>query len=330
MTTSSDPTSIEAQASENTMYAAVVQQYGAPEVLEYRQVKRPQIKPDQLLIRVRASSINPIDWKIRQGMLKMLPGQTFPMILGFDIAGEVVKVGAQITQFRPGDSVYAYSNQFPGGAYAEYVAVSEKVTASKPNNFSFEEAAAVPLAATTALQALRDEGKLDAGDRVLINGASGGVGTFAVQIAKALGAEVTAVCSAGNAELVKSLGADRVIDYKQQDFTQDNTKYDVIFDVKGNQSFSRCKPVLQPKGIYVTTQPLPGDFIQSVMTLFSAQKAKVILAKANSVDLLYLKEQIEEGKVRSIVDRTYPLSEIAEAHRYSEAGHAIGKIVITV
>lgn len=330
MTTSSDPTSIEAQASENTMYAAVVQQYGAPEVLEYRSVKRPQIKPDQLLIRARASSINPIDWKIRQGMLKMLPGQTFPMILGFDTAGEVVEVGAQITHFQVGDSVYAYSNQFPGGAYAEYVAVSEKVTAPKPNNFSFEEAAAVPLAATTALQALRDEGKLDAGDRVLINGASGGVGTFAVQIAKALGAEVTAVCSAGNAELVRSLGADRTIDYKQQDFTQDNTKYDVIFDVKGNQSFSRCKAVLQPKGIYVTTQPLPGDFIQSVLTLFSAQKAKVILAKANSTDLLYLKEQIEEGKIRSIVDRTYPLSEIAEAHRYSEAGHAIGKIVITV
>lgn len=330
MTTSSDPTSIDAQSSQDTMNAAVIQQYGAPEVLEYRSVQRPQIKPDQVLIRVRASSVNPIDWKIRQGMLKMLPGQRFPMILGFDIAGEVAAVGAQTTQFRVGDAVYAYSDQFPGGGYAEYAAVSEKVVAPKPTNLSDEQAAAVPLAATTALQALRDEGKVDAGDRVLINGTSGGVGTFAVQIAKALGAEVTAVCSTKNIELVRSLGADRTIDYSQQDFTQENTKYNVIFDVKGNQSFSRCKSVLHPQGIYVTTQPLPGDFIQSVVTFFSAQKAKVILAKANATDLLYLKEQIEAGKIRSIVDRPYPLSEIAEAHRYSEAGHAVGKIVITI
>jgi 2-desacetyl-2-hydroxyethyl bacteriochlorophyllide A dehydrogenase len=330
MTTSPNVMPTGSNATEGSMHAVVINQYGAPDVLEYRSMNRPSIKPDQLLIKVQASSINPIDWKIRQGMMKFLPGQKFPMILGFDIAGEVMAVGSQITRFKPGDAIYAYSDQFPGGAYAEYVAVSEKVTAPKPNTLSYEQAAAVPLAATTALQALRDQGRVMAGQKVLINGASGGVGTFAVQIAKALGAEVTAVCGTQNIELVRSLGADDVIDYKQQEFTQLPTKYNLIFDAVGKQSFSDCKSVLQPNGIYVTTQPLPKEFLQGVLTTFSSQKAKVILAKANSVDLLYLKEQIEEGKIRPVIDRTYPLAEVAEAHRYSEEGHAIGKIVITI
>lgn len=313
------------------MQAAVINQYGSPEVLEYRSVDTPYIKSDQVLIRVFASSVNPIDWKIRKGMLKLLPGQKFPMILGFDIAGEVVGVGDQLSQFKVGDAVYAYSNQFPGGAYAEYVAVPGKVTAPKPANLSFPEAAAVPLAATTALQGLRDEGMLKAGQRVLINGASGGVGVFAVQLAKALGAEVTAVCGTKNIDLVKGLGSDRVIDYKQSDFTQETTTYDLVFDAVGSRSFSECKRVLSAKGIYVTTQPFPSNFVQGLLSnVLSGPTAKVIVARANTGDLLYLKEQIEHGKIRSIVDRTYSLAEIAEAHRYSEEGHAVGKIAIAV
>ncbi len=314
-----------------SMYAAVIHQYGAPDVFDYRRVDIPEVKPNQVLIRVFASSVNPIDWKIRKGMLKMLPGQKFPMTLGFDIAGEIAAVGSQVTRFNVGDSVYAYSDQFPGGAYAEYAVVSEHVTAPKPNNQSYPEAASVPLAATTALQALRDSGMLKAGQRVLINGASGGVGIFAVQIAKVLGADVTAVCGTQNIGLVESLGCDRVIDYKQSNFTQEATTYDLILDAVGSKAFSDCKQVLKPSGIYVTTQPTPGNFFQGLISgVLPGQTAKVIVARANTGDLLYLKEQIESGKVRAVVDRTYPLSEVSEAHRYSEEGHAVGKIAIAL
>jgi 2-desacetyl-2-hydroxyethyl bacteriochlorophyllide A dehydrogenase len=310
-----------------SMYATVIHQYGAPDVFDYRLVDAPAIKPDQVLIRVFASSVNPIDWKVRKGMLKLLPGQQFPLILGFDVAGEIIKVGDQVSRFQVGDAVYAYSDQFPGGAYAEYIAVSENVTAPKPYNQSYPEAAAVPLAATTALQALRDCGMLKAGQRVLINGASGGVGIFAVQLAKVFGAEVTAVCGPQNIELMQNLGSDRVIDYKQINFTQEAATYDLIFDVVGSKPFSDCKKVLKPSGIYVSTQPAPGNFVQALISsVLPGQTAKVIIARANAGDLLYLKEQIESGKVRSIVDHTYPLTEIAEAHRYSEEGHAVGKI----
>ncbi len=314
----------------NDMKAAVIYRYGSPEVLQIAEVEQPQLKSDQLLVKVHASSINPIDWKMRKGMLKLLTGSKFPMILGFDVSGEVVKVGAQVLDFKPGDTIYAHLNQ--PGAYAEYAAVSRKVAAPKPVSMSHEQAAAVPLAAMTALQALRDEGQLEAGQTVLINGASGGVGTFAIQIAKVLGAsEITGVCSSKNGELVKSLGADRVIDYAQQDFTQDGTKYDIVFDVVGNRSLSECKSVLPPKGVYVTTQPYPANFLQSFLTtLLPGQKYKVILLKSNRADLLYLKGQIEAGKIRSVVDRTYPLAEITEAHTYSETERAVGKIVIAI
>jgi 2-desacetyl-2-hydroxyethyl bacteriochlorophyllide A dehydrogenase len=311
------------------MKAAVINRYGSAEVLQYTEVEKPPIKPEQMLVRVYASSVNPIDWKIRKGMLKVLTGNKFPMILGFDVSGEVVEVGTQVTQFKLGDSIYAHLNQLPGGAYAEYAAVAEKSAAAKPTNMSHEEAAAVPLAAMTALQAWRDEGNLKLGQKVLINGASGGVGTFAVQIAKVLGAEVTAVCGTRNLEMVKSLGADRLIDYKQQDFTKDTTKYEIIFDVVGNSSLSKCKKVLQSNGIYITTQPYPGNFLQSFLTrLLPGQKYKVVLLQSKGSDLAYLKQQIETGKIRAIVDRTYPLSEVAAAHSYSETGRAVGKIVI--
>lgn len=313
------------------MKAAIINRYGSAEALHYTDVEKPQIESDRMLVRVYATSVNPIDWKIRKGMLKVLTGSKFPIILGFDVSGEVVEVGSRVTSFKPGDSIYARLDRATGGAYAEYAAVSEKVAAPKPTNMSHEAAAAVPLAGMTALQALRDKGKLEVGQKVLINGASGGVGTFAVQIAKALGAAVTAVCSTPNLELVKSLGADRVIDYTQHDFTKDAVKYDIVFDVVGNRSLSECKNVLQPKGIYITTQPFPGKFFQSFLTsLLPGQKCQVILQRSNSADLIYLKEQIEAGKIRSVIDRTYPLSETAAAHAYSETERAVGKVVISI
>ncbi len=312
------------------MKAAVIYSYGDPDVLQVEEVKNLTISTDQLLVKVLASSINPIEWKMRRGLLKILTGNKFPITLGFDVSGEVVSVGDRVTRFKPGDLIYARMDQLTGGAYAEYAAVSEKAAALKPANMTHAEAAAVPLAGMTALQALRDEGKLIAGQKVLINGASGGVGTYAIQIAKVLGAaEVTGVCSGKNSALVTSLGADRVIDYTQQDFTRESAQYDVVFDAVGNSSLAACKPVLQPKGVYVTTQPYPANYIQSfVSMLLPGPKYKVILLQSKSSDLDYLRTQIEAGKVRSVIDKIYPLAQIAQAHTYAEAERTVGKTVI--
>lgn len=313
------------------MKAVAMTNYGSADVLEYTEVEKPQIKPNQMLVKVHASSINPIDWKIRKGMLKILTGKQFPMVLGFDVSGEVVEVGNQVIQFKPGDLVYARINQRTGGTYAEYVAVDEKMAAYKPQNMSHEEAAAVPLAAMTALQALRDKGNIQNGQKVLINGASGGVGTYAVQIAKAFNTEVTGICSSQHIGLVESLGADTVIDYTQQDFTETGTQYDIIFDVVGNRSFPECKKCLNTNGVYVTTQPTPKALMTNLAAVFTpGKKAKTVILQANGDDLNYLTQLIEKGKLRTIIDRTYPLSQVSEAHRYSEEGHATGKIVIDV
>ncbi|MEH2376424.1 NAD(P)-dependent alcohol dehydrogenase [Nostoc sp.] len=310
------------------MKAVVIRRYGAAEVLQYEDVEQPKIEPMQLLVKVRASSVNPIDWKIRQGMLSLITGSKFPKILGFDVAGEVVAVGSGVTRFKPGDAIYG-STSFPGGGYAEFAAVPENLVALKPTNLSDEEAAAVPLAALTALQALRDQGNIQTGQTVLINGAAGGVGIFAVQIAKALGAVVTGVSSTKNLDLVKSLLADRVIDYTQQDFTEDTAQYDIIFDAVGKRSLSQTKRVLKPNGVYITTLPSPEVLLESVLTAFlPGQKAKFILQKPNTQDLIYVKELIEAGKIRVVIDRTYPLQELAAAHSYSETGRAVGKIAI--
>ncbi len=315
----------------NPMKAVIINRYGSADVLQYAEVETPQIKTDQLLVLVHATSVNPVDWKIRSGLLKLLTGNRFPMILGFDLSGEVVEVGNSVTQFQKGDLVYAQLDSLTGGAYAEYAAVSEQAACLKPNNMSYEQAAAVPLAALTALQALRDCGQIQQGQHVLINGGSGGVGTNAIQIAKALESNVTAVCSTKNVELVKSLGADSVIDYTQKDFTKDGAKYNIIFDVVGNKSFFGCQKSLKPNGVYITTQPFPDRFVQSFLTLLlPGKKTKVVLVKSRGKDLAYLKELIEAGKIQSIIDRTYPLSEVAAAHAQGEQGHAVGKIVMTV
>jgi NADPH:quinone reductase-like Zn-dependent oxidoreductase len=226
------------------MKAAIIHQYGEPDVLQIAEIPKPTLQNHQLLLKVHAASINPIDWKTRKGMLKFLINQKFPIALGFDVCGEVVEVGNQVTKFKPGDMVYGMVN-FPGGAYAEYAIVSESAAAFKPNNMTAEEAAALPVAALTALQSLRDLGGIQPGQKVLINGGSGGVGTYAVQIAKAYETEVTAVCSGKNLDLVKSLGADRAIDYTQQDFTTNSETYDIVFDTIANKSLKECKKVLQ-------------------------------------------------------------------------------------
>lgn len=313
------------------MKAVVIQDYGSPEVLQSTEIATPTVKPDQLLVKVHATSVNPVDWKIRQGLLKFLTGKRFPMVLGFDLSGAVVEVGSSVTRFQPGDEIYARLKQFPGGAYAEYAAVPESLAARKPQNMTHQEAAAVPLAALTALQALRDQGQVQAGHRVLINGASGGVGTFAVQLAKAMGAEVTAVCSTRNLDLVRSLGADRAIDYTQTDFTQDSVQYDLIFDAVSKRSFGECRSVLKSSGTYIATLPSVGTVLRSLFTpLLPGPTAKLIVATLSGSDLAQITQQIEAGQVHSVIDRTYPLSDLKAAHEFSQTHHAAGKIVITV
>jgi len=313
------------------MKAVFINQYGSAELLQYADVEKPQIKSDQMLVKVHATSVNPIDWKIRSGMIQLLTGYNFPLILGFDVAGVVEEVGNSVTGFQVGDSIYAYLDSLPGGAYAEYAAVSERAACLLPNTMSYEQAAAVPLAALTALQALRDSGEIQPGQQVLINGASGGVGSFAVQIAKALETEVTAVCSTKNVELVETLGADYVIDYTQKDFTQDTKQYDIIFDAVAKESFSRCQNILKPNGIYVTTLPALDTFVQGLLTfLVPGKTAKFMLANSSGKDLAFLKNLIEANKLRSIIAKTYPLSELAGAHEESEQGRVVGKLVITV
>jgi NADPH:quinone reductase-like Zn-dependent oxidoreductase len=312
------------------MKAAIIRQYGAAEVLHIEEIQQPTIKPDQLLVKVCATSVNPLDWKIRKGMLRLMPGIRFPIVLGFDVSGEVVAVGDRVTHFQPGDLIYANAG-LPGGAYAEYIAIAERTAAHKPSNMTHEQAAAVPGSALTALQALRDRGHLQSGQAVLVNGASGGVGSFAVQIAKALNASVTAVCSTKNIEWVKSLGADRAIDYTQRDFTQDVAQYDIIFDAVGKRSFSACRGALKPNGIYITTLPNADNVLWATITAFlPGQKARFVFQSPNGSDLSFLKDWIEAGKLRSAIDRSYPFSEIVAAHTYSETEHAAGKVVITV
>jgi len=313
------------------MKAVVFDRYGSVEVLQYRELSKPTIKPDQLLVRVSASSINPVDWKIRQGHLQLLSGFNFPRIVGSDISGVVEEIGREVTKFQPGDEVYTFLNPLTGGACAEYCAVPESAAAIKPQNITHTEAATVPIAGLTALQALRDLGEIQAGKKVLINGASGGVGIFAVQIAKAMNALVTGVCSAKNRDFVNNLGADFVLDYAEVDFTKQTEKYDIILDAVGKKTFAECENVLETEGVYISTLPSFDNLVPMFLSWFvPGKKAKSIVANANNSDLGILRELIESGKVEPIVDRTYSLAEVAAAHAYSETGRAVGKIAIGI
>lgn len=310
------------------MKAVTFSQYGSSEVLQYTDIEPPSPTAQQLLIKVFASSVNPVDWKIRHGMLRMITGNKFPRLLGSDFSGEVVKVGEKVTNFQVGEEVYGFVPPTVGGAYSEYLVTTPQFLSHKPNNLTYQQAAVVPLAASTALQALRDKGKIRKGQKVLINGASGGVGAFAVQIAKAYQAAVTGVCHQKNMTLVQGLGADYVIDYTQEDFTQNKVQYDIIFDVVSNRSFAACRNCLTSQGIYITLLPSLSLIIDGILAFFSGKKSKFLLVKSNSQDLAELKRLIEAEKLSPVIDRVYPLSDIKAAHTRSEDHQGAGKIVL--
>jgi NADPH:quinone reductase-like Zn-dependent oxidoreductase len=327
-------------AATETMQAILRPRYGSAHVLELGEVGKPELVDDGVLVRVRAASVNQVDWYGMTGtpwFSRVELGLRKPKspLLGTDFAGTVEAVGKDVTDFQPGDDVFGGRS----GAFAEYVC-ARKGVARKPANVSFEEAAAVPVAALTALQALRDKGHIEQGQKVLVNGASGGVGTFAVQIAKALGAEITAVCSTKNVDRMRSLGADRVIDYTREDFTRSGGRYDLLLDVAGSKSWSQCKRVLAPRAIVVLVGgrkgsnrmlgPLGHVIRMWLGSLGSRRKAVFFIAKFNRDDMNVLAELLESGKVAPVVERSYPLSETPDAIRHVGEGHPQGKIVIAV
>ena len=313
------------------MKAAIINAYGPPSVLEVTEIERPVPGSGQVLIEVHASSVNPIDWKIRDGSMKFRFGSNFPMVLGFDIAGVVAGLGADVTGLSPGQAVVARSDSRTGAAYAEYVAVGQNSVVPKPSEISDEHAAAMPLAALTAVQGFRDNAKTKAGDNVLVIGASGGVGSYAVQIARILGATVTAVCSAPNLELAKELGADRVIDYTDRDVFETDRPYDLIYDAVAKHSFAAAAPALTRDGMYLTTHPAPNALLRIVFAnRFSRRKTALVFCRPRGDAIALLTRWMVEGRLRSVIDSVFPLEDIAAAHKRSETERARGKIVIRI
>jgi len=323
------------------MKAIVCPKYGSPDVLQLKEIEKPTFNEDEVLVNVHAASVNAYDWHLLTAdifLVRLMGGGLLKpknTKLGADIAGRVEAVGRNVKQFQQGDEVFGDIAAYGNGGFGEYVSVPESALALKPANLSFEAAAAVPMAAVTALQGLRDQGQIQPGQKVLINGASGGVGTFAVQIAKSFGAEVTAVCSTRNMDQAHSLGADHVIDYTQEDFTQNGQQYDLILAVNGYHPLSAYKRALTPKGIYVMAGGSPAQIFQAMLlgpmnSKTGGRKMGGVSAKPNQKDLVYIKELLEAGKVVPVIDKRYPLSETAEALRYLGEGHARGKVVITV
>jgi NADPH:quinone reductase-like Zn-dependent oxidoreductase len=318
------------------MKAFVRTRYGPPDVLQLKEVATPALADNQVLVKVHAASVNPLDWHFMRGeprFIRLITGLRKPKhsILGSDIAGRVQAIGASVKLFQPGDEVFGGVGV---GGFAEYACAIENQLALKPANLSFEKAAAVPIAAVTALQGLRDKGHIKPGSKVLVEGASGGVGTFAIQIAKSLGAEVTAVCSAGKLETARSLGADHVIDYAQEDFTRSGLHYDLILGANAYHSLFDYRRVLSPGGIYVSTGGkatflgmLQGMFLAPLLSI-GPRKMRGLIANMNWKDLALLKNLLEAGKVLPVIDRRYPFSELTDAIRYLEEGHARGKVVI--
>jgi NADPH:quinone reductase-like Zn-dependent oxidoreductase len=325
------------------MQAVVYHDYGPPDVLRLEEVEKPLPNENQVLVKVRAAAANPLDWHYVRGspyVVRIGTGLFKPKDarLGVDLAGEVVAVGSNVTQFKPGDEVFGTTGT---GSFAEFARASQNKVVLKPASITFEQAAAVPVAALTALQGLRDQAKVHSGQKVLINGASGGVGTFAVQIAKTFGAEVTGVCSTRNVDMVRSIGADHVIDYTKEDFTKSGQRYEVIYDTVGNRSLSDLRRVLVPNGIAIliggggpnsggVIGPLADPIKAFLYSPFVSQKFVFFLAEIRKEDLATMSELMEAGKVKPVIDRTYPLSQAPEAIRYLEQGHARGKVVITV
>jgi NADPH:quinone reductase-like Zn-dependent oxidoreductase len=322
------------------MKACVYTRYGSPDVLELKEVEKPTVTDKDVLIRIHASSVNAYDWHMLRAdpfLVRLMNGLLRPknQILGADIAGKIEKVGKAVTRFNVGDAVFGDTSGSGGGGFGEYVSVRSEMLSHKPENLSFEEAAAVPLASVTALQGLRNNGHIQAGQKVMIHGASGGVGTFAVQIAKAFGADVTAVCSTKNTELARELGADRVIDYTREDFVQNDRLYNLIYAANGNRSIFDYLRALKSEGTYVSSggsmkQAYQGMLLGPWLSMFGKKKIKGYVAQPDSDDLGYMTELIEAGKVRPVIDRKYKFNEIPEAIRYLEDGHARGKVVIGI
>jgi NADPH:quinone reductase-like Zn-dependent oxidoreductase len=309
--------------------------------LRLEEVDRPVLEADEVLVRVRAAAVNPYDWHFMAGLpylSRLQFGLREPRVhrLGADLAGRVEAIGDEVTRFRPGDEIFG---EVQAGGFAEYACVSERSAALKPANLTFEQAAAVPMAGLTALQGLRDHGGIEPGQRALINGAAGGVGTFAVQIARSLGAEVTGVCSTRNVDMVRSLGADEAVDYTRDDFTRSRCRYDLMFDLVGNRSLSECRRVVKPKGVYLASYgkpenlwlgPLARLLGMMVLSPLVSQRLRPFVTQTNREDLQLLRELIEAGEVTPVIDRTYSLGEVPEAICYLEEGHARGKVVISV
>jgi NADPH:quinone reductase-like Zn-dependent oxidoreductase len=323
------------------MKAIVCERYGPPDVLQFKEVAKPVPRENEVLVKIQAAAVNAYDWHLVTAdifLVRLMGGglrKPKHAIPGADIAGRVEAVGSGASQFKPGDEVFGDLSACGDGGFAEYACAPENLLAPKPANLSFEEAAAVPMAALTALQGLRDSGRLQAGQKVLINGASGGVGTFAVQLAKWMGAKVTAVCSTGKMDLVRALGADHVIDYTQEDFTHSSQRYDLILAVNGYHPLAAYRRALAPQGIYVMAGGKTAQIFQAMLLgpLMSKKGGKTmggVSAKASQKDLLILKELLEAGKVKPVIDKRYPLSQAAEALRYLGAGHARGKVIITM
>jgi NADPH:quinone reductase-like Zn-dependent oxidoreductase len=319
------------------MKAIVYHNYGSPDVLECEEIEKPTAGGNEVLIKVRAASVNPLDWHFMRGtpyFVRILTGLRKPKITrpGADVAGQVEAVGRNVTQFKAGDEVFGVSR----GAFAEYVCAVEDKLALKPANISFEDAAAVPVAAISALQGLRGKGRIERGHKVVVDGASGGVGTFAVQIAKSFGAEVTAVCSTRNVDAARSIGADHVIDYTREDFTQSGQRYDLIIAANAyHHSIFDYRRALSQDGIYVMVggggvQILQVMLLGPLLSLIGRKKMRFVMAKINKKDLVLLKDLLEAGKVVPVIDRRYPFSDVAGALRYLGEGHAQGKVVITI
>ncbi len=323
------------------MKAIVYYSYGSPDVLKYEDIEVPNPGVYDALIRVRAASINPLDWRLMRGVPYLVrkafrvtdPTSTRPGRVGRDVAGQVVAVGEKVTQFKPGDAVFGWCE----GACAQYACAPESSLIFKADNVTFEQAASLPVAALSSLQGLRDKGRLRAGQKVLINGAAGGMGTFAVQIAKSFGADVTGVCSTRNLGMVRSIGADYVIDYTQEDFTKSAKLYDLILDCVGNHTLSECRRALSPRGVCVIAGApknpaifLIRAFTAPAMSRFVGQTFLMLMAKLNQKDLAAMQDLVTTGKVTPVIDKRYRLSEVPEAIRYLEAGHAQGKVVINL
>lgn len=320
------------------MKAIVYTKYGPPDVLQLKEVEKLTTSDDEVLIKVRAASVNPFDWHSLRGtpfIVRIVAGGLLKpkhKILGIDVAGRVEAIGRNVKQFQPGDEIFGGAH----GAFAEHVCARENALVLKPASMTFEEAAAVPVAALTVLQGLHDNGQIQPGQKVLIHGASGGVGTFAVQIAKSFGAEVTAVCSTRNLDMVRSIGADQVIDYTQEDFTKNGQRYDLILAVAGDRSILEYKRALSPKGTWVliggssVARFFQAMLLGPLISMTGSKKMGAMMTKVNQKDLVFVKELLEAGKVVPVIDRRYTLSEVPEALRYLGEGHARGKVVITV